>query len=170
MIAALALITDGVAQRIYEYVDTLILSKAETSSGVQRSYWNALALQNFFDSWGLGVGLGTNRTSSFPLAILSNVGVPGAVFYSLFIATVFGVRRGEPRSYPSDVRAAARIACLSLLTGAIIAGPTVDQSLLFYVFAGVASAWPERERRPVAPVARLVSDPLPLMPVPSAVR
>lgn len=170
LIVLLVLATEGVAERIYEYVDALILSKAQTESGVQRSSWNALAWRNFFDSWGLGVGLGTNRTSSFPLAVLSNVGVPGAVFYLLFILTVFGVRRGEPRSYPSDVRAAARVACLSLLTGAIIAGPTVDQSLLFYVFAGVASAWPERQRSAAAPAARLIPNPLALGQVGSAAR
>ncbi|MDP4004398.1 hypothetical protein [Methylobacterium sp. NEAU K] len=155
----IALVTDGTAAKIYDYVDTLVLSKAETSSGVQRSSWNAYAWKNFIDSWGLGVGLGTNRTSSFPLAVLSNVGIPGAVFYVLFLASVFGVRRGAPRSYPADVRSAARVACLSLLTGSVIAGPTVDQSLLFYVFAGVASALPEREHARAAQAAGLVPGP-----------
>ncbi|ACB26522.1 hypothetical protein ABID82_003873 [Methylobacterium sp. PvP062] len=144
VLVLLALSVNGVAERVYDYVDTLVLSKAETSSGVQRSAWNAYAWRNFVDSNGLGVGLGTNRTSSFPLAVLSNVGIPGAVFYVLFLASVFGFRRGAPRTYASDIRAAGRVACLCLLSGSIIAGPTVDQGLMFYIFAATACAYPVR--------------------------
>lgn len=150
LIATLVLSTmvvNGISEKIYDYVDVLIFSKSETSSAIERSSWNIQAWQNFIDSWGLGVGLGTNRASSFILAVLSNVGIPGAVFYLLFLAFVFGVRRGVARSYPSDVRSAARMACLSLLIGSITSGTTVDQTLLFYVFAGVSCAMPEREKK-----------------------
>ena len=92
---------------------------------------------------GLGVGLGTNRASSFILAVLSNVGVPGALFYSLFLALSFIPRSKIQRTYYSDVRTAATIASASLLSGAIIAGGTVDLGLLFYVMAALASAYPE---------------------------
>lgn len=146
-VIGLYVVSDGqVFARIYDYVDTLILSKSTTSSGLQRSYWNQVAFGNFLDTWGLGVGLGTNRTSSFPLALLSNIGLPGLLFYLVFIAMVFGVRRGAPRTFAADVRGAARVACFSALTAGILAGPTVDQGLLFYIFAGLACAAPERER------------------------
>lgn len=144
--------------RIYEYIDTLILSKSTTSSGMQRGYWNQIALSNFFDTWGLGVGLGTNRTSSFPLALLSNLGIPGSVFYLMFIAMVFGARRGGARTFATDVRGAARIACLSALAAGVLAGPAVDQGLLFYVFAGLACAAPERDR-PTDGAAAFIDDP-----------
>ena len=111
---------------------------------MQRDSWNTFALQNFFDSYGLGVGLGTVRTSSLPMALLSNVGVPGSVFYLLFIASALGRRRGTPRTITTDVRLAARNACLGLIIGDIFAAPTVEQGLLFYVLAGIASAEPER--------------------------
>src|SRR6202043_878008 len=107
--------------------------------------------QNFLDSYGLGVGLGTVRTSSFPIALLSNVGVPGTIFYLLFAATAFGRRRGTPRTFPSDVRLAARNACLGLIVGDIFAAPTVEQGLLFYVLAGMACAEPERNTGGLSP-------------------
>ena len=147
----LALSINGVGAAIYDYVDTLVLSKSGTDSAVQRSSWNTYALRNLFDSNGLGVGLGTNRASSFPLAVLSNVGIPGAAFYLLFMGSVLAARRGTPRSYASDVRAAARAACLCLLAGAIISGATLDLGLLFYVFAGCACADPERRRALAVP-------------------
>lgn len=150
IIVLILMIDSSVAERVYAYVDTLILSKSTTSSGVQRSSWNAYAWQNFLDSYGLGVGLGTNRTSSFPLAVLSNVGVPGAVFYTLFAVSALGRRRGAPRSLSADIRLAARNGCLGLLGASLIAGPTVDQGLLFYVLAGLSCTEPERVSAGVA--------------------
>ena len=78
------------------------------------------------------------------MALLSNVGVPGSVFYLLFVASALGRRRGTPRTITTDVRLAARNACLGLIIGDIFAAPTVEQGLLFYVLAGIASAEPER--------------------------
>jgi hypothetical protein len=168
VLVMVALSVSGIAQTIYDYVDTLILSKSVSDSGVQRAAWNAYAWRNFFESSGLGVGLGTNRTSSFALAVLSNLGIPGAVFYALFMASVFSVGRGSPRDSVSDVRTAARVACLCLLLGSLIAGPTVDQGLLFYVFAGCACACPARRRAPAGRALGAQPDqaiaPLPSLP------
>ncbi|WP_019905975.1 hypothetical protein [Methylobacterium sp. 77] len=149
IVAVLMILVDSrTATRVYDHVDTLVLSKATTNSGLQRSGWNAYAWQNFLDSRGLGVGLGTNRTSSFPLAVLSNVGLPGAIFYLLFAASALGLQRGVPRSLPFDVRLSARNGCLGLLVAGLIAGPTVDQGLLFYVLAALACA--DYERSPMS--------------------
>jgi hypothetical protein len=143
--AVLALqLDEETAKPIRNYLDELIFSKSGSSSGAQRNGWNAVALQNFFDSFGIGVGLGTVRTSSFGAALLANVGVPGTIFYLLFFASAFLRRRGTPRSFPSDVRLAARNACLGLIIGDMLAAPAVDQGLLFYVFAALCCAEPER--------------------------
>ena len=133
------------AKPMRDYIDTLILSKSTSASGIERGSWNTFAMQNFFDSFGLGVGLGTSRTSSFPIALLSNVGIPGTIFYLLFATTAFVRRRGTPHTFPSDVRLSARNACLGLILGAIFSGATVEQGLLFYVLAGLACAEPERD-------------------------
>jgi len=152
VIAILALqLDEEMAKPIRDYIDTLILSKSTSASGVERGAWNTIALQNFFDSYGLGVGLGTARTSSFPVALLSNVGVPGTIFYLLFAASAFGRQRGIPRTFPADVRLAARNACLGLILGGIFSAPNVDQGLLFYVLAGMACAGPERNTADLLP-------------------
>jgi hypothetical protein len=69
----------------------------------------------------------------------------------LFIATALLRRRGTPWTFPSDVRLAARNACLGLIIGDIIVAPTVEQGLLFYVLAGMASAEPERDKEGLLP-------------------
>jgi hypothetical protein len=144
MILAVELNQD-LSKPIHDYMNTLIFSKSTSDSAIERGSWNTSALSNFFDSYGLGVGLGTARASSFPLALLSNVGVPGTIFYLLFAASAFLRRRGTPCTFNSDVRLAARNSCLSLVIGGIFAGTTVDQGLLFCVLAGLACAEPERE-------------------------
>jgi hypothetical protein len=150
----LALLLDDEASKpIRDYLDALIFSKSDSASGIERASWNSLALQNFFGSYGLGVGLGTVRTSSFPIALLSNVGIPGTIFYVLFAASAFLRRRGQPHTYNSDVRLSARNACLGLIIGVVFAGTTVEQGLLFYVLAGLACAEPEREMATFSSVA-----------------
>jgi hypothetical protein len=136
---------DETSKPIRDYIDVLIFNKSATDSGIVRNAWNTYALRNFFESYGLGVGLGTVRTSSFPVSLLSNVGVPGTIFYILFAASAFLRRRGTPLTYAADVRLAARNACLGLIIGDTFAGTTVDQGLLFYVLAGMACAEPERD-------------------------
>lgn len=147
------LLDERASETARSYMDTLIFHKSSTTSAIERSSWNAYAMQNFFDSLGFGVGLGTIRTSSFPIALLSNVGIPGTIFYLLFIGTALLGRRHPPRSFEADARIAARLACLALIIGDTLAAPTVEQGLLFYVLAGLACASPQNQLVPV-PLAR----------------
>jgi hypothetical protein len=147
-----AQLNEEASKPIRDYIDVLIFSKSGSDSAIERTAWNTFALQNFFDSYGLGVGLGTVRTSSFPISLLSNVGVPGTIFYLFFAASAFLRRRGTPHTFSSDVRLAARNACLGLIIGATFAGTTVEQGLFFYVLAGMACAEPERNIAVRSPV------------------
>jgi len=126
--------------RIYDYVDLLLFSKATSDSGLTRSAWNYYGYRNFLDSFGLGVGLGTVRTSSFLVALLANVGIPGTLFFGLFTMMSLMKKRDSVATFESDSRAASRNGCLCLLVGAFIVGPTVDLGLLFFVFAGLVSS------------------------------
>lgn len=146
-----AQLDDEALKPVRDYIDELIFKKATSGSGMERASYNSFAMQNFFDSFGLGVGLGTARTSSFAVALLANVGLAGTILYLLFAVTAFAGRRGIPRSFPSDVRLAARNACFGLLVGDIMGSPSVDQGLLFYVLAGLACAEPERNALRLSP-------------------
>jgi hypothetical protein len=137
---------DDLSKPIRDYLDIVIFSKSSSGSAIERGMWNTFALDNFLGSYGLGVGLGTVRTSSFPVALLSNVGIPGTIFYLLFAASVFLQRRGPSGTYVADIRLAARNSCLSMMIGGMLIGTTVDQGLLFFVLAGTACAEPEKRR------------------------
>ncbi|PDV85665.1 hypothetical protein CO652_25800 [Rhizobium sp. H4] len=136
------LLQQDIFNTVHNYVDLLILSKSTSSSGLTRGSWNTYGLQNFLDTFGLGVGLGTARTSSFPVALLSNVGVPGALFFLMFAITALAPGGAPARSYVADIRLAARNGCLCLLAGSMVVGPTVDLGLLFFILAGLAASRP----------------------------
>ncbi|MEN3149926.1 hypothetical protein ABCW43_21730 [Neorhizobium sp. IRAMC:178] len=145
LVALAIALNDELFRQLYNYFDLLIFSKSTSPSAVERGSWNTYGYQNFLDSYGLGVGLGTSRTSSFLFALLSNVGIPGTIMFTLFAISAFSKRRGTPRTVTSDVRLAARNGCACLMIGAMIAGPTVDLGLVFFILAGLSSAEPEHE-------------------------
>ncbi|CCM78316.1 hypothetical protein [Rhizobium mesoamericanum] len=138
----IVVLQDDVFNAIHSYVDLLVFSKSTSSSALERGFWNTSGLQNFFDTYGLGAGLGTARTSSFPVAVLSNVGIPGALFMLVFAVTALAPGRHPSKSFIADIRCAARNGCLCLLAGSVVAGPTVDLGLLFFILAGLAASRP----------------------------
>ncbi|MCJ8518607.1 hypothetical protein ABID21_001487 [Pseudorhizobium tarimense] len=142
-------------QRVFDFIDATILSKPTSLSAIERGSWNASGISNFFDSYGFGVGLGTVRASSFAVALLSNVGIPGTLFFLLFLLTGILFPRGTPRTYESDAGLAARNGCLCLIVGALISGSTVDLGLIFFIMAGLRSAVPRGAAIPVPLLARV---------------
>jgi hypothetical protein len=127
---------------ILNLLDGTIFNKLSTSSGVERSTWNSQALKNFVDTFGFGTGNGSSRASSFPIAVLANLGFIGTFIFSLFLVTLFlnGNGKGRPHELDEAYRRAARMACLSCLIAATISGTLVDLGLPFYAFAGLCSA------------------------------
>jgi hypothetical protein len=132
---------------VSDVVDATIFDKMSSSSGVEREKWSAQALVNFADTHGLGAGAGSVRASSFPIAVLGNIGVFGALTYGVFLLQLFVRRRDQWRhAFPAACQRAARWACLAQLIGASVAGSFIDLGLPFFVFAGLACAGPEPVR------------------------
>ncbi|MEO1321889.1 MAG: hypothetical protein AAFV59_02675, partial [Pseudomonadota bacterium] len=103
-------------------------------------------ISNFFSTFGLGVGLGSVRTSSFLVSIPANlgligVGLFGAFFYQLFFANS-GQRWGQIDPESEQIVAAARSSCFALLIAAAVSSSTMDLGLIFHIMAGIACASP----------------------------
>jgi hypothetical protein len=135
-------LNDDYSTPIYNLLDTTVFSKFSTSSGLERSSWNRQALQVFVDTFGFGAGNGSMRTSSFPLAVIANLGIIGGVLFSLFFLGVFFGRIGDGESNPLDdaVRLAAKSACAAWLITATISGALTDLGMPFFAFAAIACA------------------------------
>jgi hypothetical protein len=134
------LISPDLYDTVYNFIDVSILSKAQSDSGIERTQWNMIALQNFIETYGFGVGIGGVRASSFVIAVLANMGVIGGLAYFVFIYQVLTNRVREPESFAGSVQAAAQMGCVGILGSALLSGTMVDLGLQFYILAGVAVA------------------------------
>lgn len=125
-----------VAGRVFEFFDSTVLGKLESDSGIERGSWNEKAWSNFLETYGLGVGLGSARASSYPLVLLSNVGVIGTI---LFVVFVVSACRSAPARQVAPVPRAGRHALLASLLAATVSGTVFDLGVAFYAFAAAAS-------------------------------
>jgi len=130
-------------------VEKTLLDKATTQSGIEREKWNVQALTNFSDTEWLGGGVGSVRASSFPIAVLGNIGAIGAATYTSFLfALLFRRKNRWAAPFPAACQSAARWACLAQLIGASVSSSFIDLALPFFIFAGLACAGPEPARSP----------------------
>jgi hypothetical protein len=140
LIALVILLNDSYSTYIYNYLDGVLFNKLNTASGRDRSALNTQAIQNFFDTFGFGVGNGSIRASSFPVAALASLGIAGVLVFGIFFATLFFSR--FPKSETSDrvdgaYRQAAKMACVASLVTATTSGALIDLGLPFYAFAAL---------------------------------
>jgi hypothetical protein len=170
LIVAMPLLVAGgsIGLRLYQpawtalqnMIDQTVFDKLGSESGLERARWNEQAMTNFADTDGLGAGVGSVRASSFPIAVLGNIGLPGAVLYGVFLLQLLFARKNRWQDpFPAACQDAARWACFTQLVGASVAGSFIDLGLPFFVFAGLACAVPQPalSRRPVRMAAPLAT-------------
>lgn len=138
----------GVVKVLTDFVNEAVLNKAGSSSGVERMGWNAQGVTNFFDTYGIGVGLGSIRASSFLVVVLANLGVVGVVCYGMFLGK--SVLLPVPAHYPFTERAicyAARHGMIATLIVASTSAGVFELGSCFYIFAAAAGALSPRVPR-----------------------
>ena len=126
---------------IIDFLDSAIIHKGDSASGLDRGTVNAEAWENFRESFGIGLGIGSVRAFSFALAVASNLGVIGGAAYVTFIITALFRQMSEAGlTIQTAVRSAARISCLCLITASCVSGSLVDLGLPFFILAGIAAS------------------------------
>jgi hypothetical protein len=125
-----------------QLLDATLIKKASSASGVERAYWNWASLQSAVDTFGLGVGIGSSRASSWVIAVISQMGVPGAVILGLLTLVIV---RGPGRNWQEPngdhslraVTNSVRAACLASLLTVSISGAEANPGLVFYIALAV---------------------------------
>jgi hypothetical protein len=79
-----ALMPDRLAP-LFDVLDKVIFQKTASFSYYQRSLWTRVGWQAFLDSGGLGVGLGSVRTSNWAVSILGSTGFIGGLLIFGFL-------------------------------------------------------------------------------------
>ena len=135
----LFLVKPEILTRIIDFFDLTLFKKLESGSGIERSAWNWQGLTNFIDSYGIGVGFGSNRSSNIFVALLSNVGVIGACLFAAFLWQIASARSEKLLPAEIAIITAAKHALLISLISSFVAAPYADPGMMFFLFAAAAA-------------------------------
>lgn len=119
---------------IADFVEATVNEKVGSSSYEQRSGADSRSYVLFLDTFGMGVGLGASRASSFLPTLLGATGLVGTLLLAAAIATL--IHRGAAvRAYRPVVWA-----LVALLVTKIVAGPDLsDSSGILWMSLGLLS-------------------------------
>ena len=129
-------------------IDEVIFKKPLSSSFYERSFWNTTAWETVAATWGLGVGFGSTRTSSWVAAIVSNAGLIGAAFMAIFLLQTFAKRPMWRTAWSSELLVGLKLSLLPALALLAVDAPGPDFGLwmgvVFGAIAGIAAFHPGR--------------------------
>lgn len=126
-----------------DFLGSVISEKVGSSSFEDRSGADRFSFALTLQTLGVGVGLGSNRPSSFVAALLSQTGVIG---FALFTTAVIMMFRG---ALPVREARPALWVAVSMLIGKIYNGPDLgDSSGLTWITLGVLAHYSLRHRSP----------------------
>lgn len=138
----LALTQPQVFRFIESVYQSMIVNKSESESALVRIMWARQGIEAFWVSGGLGVGVGSFRSSSLGTAILGSMGIFGIATYALHVLRVLKplrrstfVTTGDARA---DVGAAAGWAVIAMSIPAFVAAPSPDPGLNWGLLGGIA--------------------------------
>jgi hypothetical protein len=155
----LAVHSDKFFDPLIRLVNESVFEKAGSASGQERGYWNYISVKSFADTFGLGVGIGSSRASSWPVAVLSQLGAVGCIMLALLVLDV--ARRPKHLDTALSVRDAATVdgvracALASIVSGSLISG-TADPGMIFFISLAVVTS---------SSIRILLREPLPAEPV-----
>jgi hypothetical protein len=145
IVLTVAVLKPRLAADIATTVAELTIGKAQSESGIERGLWAKQGLDAMVATHGLGVGVGSFRSSSLVTAILGSVGPAGLIVLIGYCAQV--AKLGRRSSYASRVDrrvgagAAAGWTALMTLAPAALSWPSADPGLLFALMAGLSLGW-----------------------------
>jgi hypothetical protein len=83
-------------------LNAVVFNKGESTSALHRTATFGRAVEVFLSSWGLGVGLGSNRAMSMFFYLLSNVGLPGLILTGWLFSQLYSQVRAQLGSAYND--------------------------------------------------------------------
>ena len=110
-------------------IDEQIFNKPQTSSFYERSLWNSTAWDALVSTWGLGIGFGSTRTSSWFAAVVSGAGFVGAAFMGVFLVQTLARRSISRIVLSVEIMTALKLSLVPALVMVGITAPGPDFGL-----------------------------------------
>lgn len=124
-------------------INSTIINKADSASGHERTYWNMKSLQSFVDTDGLGVGFGSSRASSWPIAVLSQLGFFGSLMMAMLLGVLARGLSGVQQWVAPETEAVVtsiRNAAFAGIIANSVSGGSADPGVLFFIAIAAVSA------------------------------
>jgi hypothetical protein len=150
VVLAIVVYDEKILDPVVHLIDTTLINKSSSASGQERAYWNIKSLQSFVDTSGLGIGFGSSRASSWPIAVISQLGLVGSLMMATLAAVVArGLGRLTPYVDPETdaVASSVRASALAGIVAGSIASGTADPGMVFFIALAVIVASRVRARR-----------------------
>ena len=112
-------------------IEHLTVGKVETNSFEARSSIDVMAIHLATDSYLLGVGLGSHRSSSFVTLIISNLGLIGLLVFIFIALKIFVL----PKRFRTNEIAILSAAIFGFTLAKSIAGPDLADDFLWFLVA-----------------------------------
>jgi hypothetical protein len=148
-VLAVILYNDSILDPVVQLIDSTVINKGSSASGVERAYWNTKSLQSFVDTSGLGIGFGSSRASSWPIAVISQLGLVGSIMMAVllvFVARGLGRLRVYVDPETDAVVSAVRASALAGVVAASLSSGTADPGMIFFIALAVIAASRVRAR------------------------
>lgn len=139
---ALIIMTPSIFHAISDFVDRLIFSKTSSSSYSERSSWNIVSLEGLMATGGYGVGVGSTRASSWPVAVLSSSGVIGALLMVMFFLRIATLSLRGATDEIRRVVVGARYSIAVCIVPSAVAGTLVDFGAFNATLFAITTALP----------------------------
>ena len=119
-------------------IQSTVLDKSSSQSAKERSYWNQISLESLVDTFGIGIGFGSSRTSNWLIAVISQLGVIGTLLQlSLLIPLTWSAPHPSTRGFftspEADIQASLQACGATGVLSSILIGGSADPGLLFFV-------------------------------------
>jgi hypothetical protein len=151
VVAALVVATPSMFNGAVDLVDSLIFKKTTSSSFSERSSWNIVSLEGLAATGGYGVGVGSTRASSWPVAVLSSTGIIGGLLMILFFLRLLTLSLRNASDEIRRVVTGARYSLMVCLVPGAVAGTLVDfgafNATLFAITTALPTLIPVATRR-----------------------
>ena len=144
LVAILLAAIPSLPQAIYDMLTQMTVGTSDSTSAQQRMFWAMQGWHVFIESYGIGIGPGSFRSSSIVTAMLGSVGIFGCATFLLYLYNVLQPWRRSTfmatDDLESDLGGAFGTAAVLCLLPAAISAPDPQPGINFSVMAGAALA------------------------------
>jgi len=123
---ALVLLPRSVFEHMYTLLDVVLFQKSTSSSYLERNSWTQAGIAAFWATDGIGVGVGSIRTSNWLVNFAASTGVIGLVLFGSFVLRTLIGSKGYPDPKSRKFATGLKLALLPGFVVGSLSGTTPD--------------------------------------------